>query len=192
MGIKNNYFKHFIVGLLYLLSASVWANTHIQDNSQTLTSKDESTLEKMLIDFEAQQRIHVEIVILPNFTDRSAMAANEFYFQQMAQDSSTIENRMLLLISIKDNYINILTTPSLAPIYTPIVVNEIIGSVAKKMQTKDYEGAIKIGASTITKYPSFKTASTKSSFFGMGSILFIVILVIALAIIVSIFKKRKP
>lgn len=180
--------------LLYLFSFSVFAESlYIQDIAKVLSPQMSSRLEQAQKEIENKHKLHIELVILPNLYGKPKEAVVKAFFQQLESNASEIDKRALLMIIVNGNDAELVVTPNLATIYTPVVSKKITDRIISKLQAKNYDEAAKTGLTKFFDYYTNQTTDSSANKRMKSHLTIILNIFVVIAIVVLFFKMRsKP
>ncbi len=184
-----------LIGLLCcFVSATVYAAPLLQDNAQVVSETMAKNLEKELVDIEARDGLHFEVVILPNFYQRQPEAVLNTYIDQLAKNAPSIDKRVLLFIVLENNLAVIRPSSNIVEAFNTQSANEIIENVKKNMAEKNYDEMARVGVAGVYHYYQAKFPSQKpamDTWKKYTNIAIILVTLIAVIFIISAQRKKK-
>jgi hypothetical protein len=105
-----------LLTFFHVASAQVEA-LHIDDNANVISKSMETKLTQLLVDTEKEHQFHIEVVVLPHLYGKPANAVVNAYYQNMIKNTPGISRSALLLITLDQEFIQLITTPNIVRVF---------------------------------------------------------------------------
>tara|TARA_R110002110_G_scaffold415719_1_gene654219 strand:+ start:57789 stop:58415 length:627 start_codon:yes stop_codon:yes gene_type:complete len=163
---------HYLVKFNFLLALSFLfllcfsnhtfaKNQHIYDHAKIYSSEEIAQYDKLLQDIEDKSALRVEAVIVKQFSPYQPKEIIDHLWAEMAKREPPIENSILLVVSIQDNFAVVVPTNSIAAYYPEDIKKEIVKRVSQNIQSGSYNTILQSGVGGIVYYYDLATKDKK-------------------------------
>lgn len=147
---------NLLFAFLILLSFSVTGlaqNRHVYDYAKVYQPELTTQYDSLLQDIEEKSGVRIDAAILAQFSAEQPQNEVIAYLQQqMINKEPVLNNDILLVVSINDNFVAILPSQDLEKFYPENIKIEIIDKIKQDIQSGNYNQILKSGLGGIIHY----------------------------------------